>query len=98
MRGELKVPGVLMQEFHQFDGRDITVNTEYTGFAPPNLYFPVPPDLQKVRAWNLYFRGYMDSMESSLKFVAQEIQFKLIHMREYDDTLVYEMVIPRIVD
>jgi hypothetical protein len=98
VKAELKVPGALMQDFHQFDGRPVEVGVGAQGFAPPTLYIPVPLDMRKTRAWNLYFGGYMDSMESSLRFVAQDMQFRLTHMREYDDTLVYELIVPRIVD
>lgn len=98
MNGELKVPGHLMQEFHQFDGMPVSVQTGASGFAPPSLYLPVPHSRQRERAWEIYFGGYVDSMDEAFARQVQELRFQLTHMRMADDTLVYELVVPRIVD
>lgn len=91
MKAELKVPGSRMQEYHQFDGRPLGVEVGPRGFAPEVINIPVPPDLQRQLAWERYFGGRSDSMDDAFSQV-QELVFRLTHMREYDDTLVYELV------
>lgn len=98
MKGELKVPGPLMPAYHQFDGMAVEVQTGTGGFAPPTLRFPVMPDLRHTRAEALYYGGWADSVQGSLFLARQDLEFRLTHMREYDDTLVYELQLPRIVD
>lgn len=91
MNGELKVPGHLMQEYHQFDGRSLGVEVGPRGFAPEAITIPVPPDLQRQLAWERYFGGRANSMDDAF-YQVQQLVFRLTHMREYDDTLVYELV------
>lgn len=83
MKGELKVPGALMQEYHQFDGRPIEVRMGPQGFAVEVICIARPVD-----PWNAYF---LTPDIETLKPPPPPLQFRLTHMREYDDTLVYEL-------
>lgn len=89
MNGELKVPGALMQEYHQFDGAPITVQCGSEGFAPSSVYLPSP--IRPITA-----ALPTDCLFMSL--VTPDLRFQLTHLRYSDETLVYELVAPRIVD
>lgn len=89
MNGELKVPPALMREYHQFDGMPVSVNCGSGGFAPSSVYLPAP-----IRPTTAALPT--DYMFTSL--VPPDLRFQLTHLRYSDDTLVYELVVPRIVD